>query len=203
MAESVALGVSGMSVAPGNHVCAFYRGVEERDDILIPYLQEGLRAGDKCICIVDATDPDAPVTMLGAETELEAGVSRQQLDLFASSDTYLRHGPFCAQEMLDFWGKTVAGALVDGGFSFVRVVGEMTWALGDLPGVEEYVVYESELNRFLPQYPQVFLCLYDLEQCSGDKLVCILKTHPKMLMGRSLLDSPYYLEPDEFLAARG
>ena len=203
MTESIALGVSGMSVAPGTHVCAFYRGVEERDDMLVSYLQEGLQAGDKCICIVDATDPDPLVSVLGAETELQAGVARRQIDLFASSDTYLRHGPFRAHEMLDFWHKMVDGSLLNGGFAFLRAAGEMTWALGDLPGVEEYMIYEAELNRFLPLYPQVFLCLYDLTQCSGDKLVCILKTHPKMLMGRSLLDSPYYLEPDEFLAARG
>lgn len=29
----------------------------ERDAILIPYLREGLQAGDKCVWIVDAADP--------------------------------------------------------------------------------------------------------------------------------------------------
>jgi hypothetical protein len=30
----------------------------------------------------------------------------------------------------------------------------------------------------------------------------ILKTHPKVLMGGTVLENLYYLEPDEFLAGR-
>jgi hypothetical protein len=32
--------------------------------------------------------------------------------------------------------------------------------------------------------------------------VDVLKTHPKVLIGGMVLDNPYYLEPDEFLAKR-
>jgi hypothetical protein len=78
----------------------------------------------------------------------------------------------------------------------------MTWALRQMPGVEELVGYESRLNRFLPRYPQVILCLYELDQFSGEVLVDVLKTHPKVLLGGMVLDNPYYLEPDEFLATR-
>jgi hypothetical protein len=78
----------------------------------------------------------------------------------------------------------------------------MTWALRQAPGVEELVGYESELNRFLPRYPQVILCLYDLERFSGDIIIDVLKTHPRVLLGGMVLDNPYYLEPDEFLAVR-
>jgi hypothetical protein len=78
----------------------------------------------------------------------------------------------------------------------------MTWALRRLPGVEELVRYEAKLNEFLPRYPQVILCLYELHRFSGDVLVDVLKTHPKVLLGGMLLRNPYYLEPDEFLAGR-
>jgi hypothetical protein len=78
----------------------------------------------------------------------------------------------------------------------------MTWALRQVPGVEELVSYESELNRFLPRYPQVILCLYDLERFSGEIIIDLLKTHPRVLLGSMVLDNPNYLEPDEFLAVR-
>ena len=39
--------------------------------------------------------------------------------------------------------------------------------------------YESKLNRFLPRYPQVILCLYELDRFSGEVLVDVLKTHPR------------------------
>jgi len=75
--------------------------------------------------------------------------------------------------------------------------------LSELPDLNDFLIYESELNRFLPRYPQVIMCLYDLDRFGGQILVDILKTHPKVLMGSTVLENLYYLEPDEFLASRG
>jgi hypothetical protein len=199
--DSIALGITGVQLAPGDHVCAFYPSLAERDEILIPYLREGLDAGDKCICVVDATDPEAVLSALGTEVDLGACLDRQQLDVQRSQDTYLRSGGFSTEAMIDFWDTAVGGAAA-GGFGFTRSVGEMTWAIRQMPGVEELVGYESRLNRFLPLYPQVILCLYELDRFSGEVLVDVLKTHPKVLLAGMVLDNPYYLEPDEFLATR-
>jgi len=200
MTTHVELGIPGVQLAPGDHVCAFYRGLSERDEVLIPYLREGLRAGDKCICVVDATEPDTVLASLTGEIDLRSPLGSHQIDVLSSRQTYLRDGAFCTQTMLEFWDQSVGGALRDPGFSFARAVGEMTWALRDMPGVAELVGYESELNRFLPQYPQVILCLYDLERFNGGMLVDIMKTHPKVLVGGAVVENPYYLDPDEFLA---
>ena len=54
----------------------------------------------------------------------------------------------------------------------------------------------------MSNFPQVNLCLYDLTRCSGDLIMDVLKTHPKALLGGMVIDNPYYLEPDEFLASR-
>jgi hypothetical protein len=202
MIGSIALGVGDVSIEPGHHICAFYRGISERDAILIPYLEAGLRDGDKCVCVVDASDPATVLATLGPEFDARGAVADRQLDLFSSADTYLRGGVFRTEAMLDFWGQSATEAFDKEGYGFARLAGEMTWALRDLPGVDELVGYESALNRFLPRYPQVVLCLYDLDHFSGEILVDILKTHPKVLMGQALLDNPYYVDPDEFLAAR-
>jgi MEDS: MEthanogen/methylotroph, DcmR Sensory domain len=200
MTTHVELGIPGVQLAPGDHVCAFYRGLSERDEVLIPFLREGLRAGDKCICVVDATEPDTVLASLTGEIDLRSPLGSHQIDVLSSRQTYLRDGAFCTQTMLEFWEESVGGALRDPGFSFARAVGEMTWALRDMPGVAELVGYESELNRFLPQYPQVILCLYDLERFNGGMVVDIMKTHPKVLVGGAVVENPYYLDPDEFLA---
>ena len=68
--------------------------------------------------------------------------------------------------------------------------------------VLHYIDYESQLNEFAPRYPQVIMCLYDLDWFGGQILVDILKTHPKVLMGSTILENLHYLEPDEFLASR-
>ncbi len=201
MTDTLELGIPGLRLTEGDHICAFYRGAAERDEILIPYLQAGLRTGDKCICVVDAVDPREVLAALGSAADVDRWIGDTQLELRASTDAYLSTGRFCTEEMLAFWENFV-GTAVSGKFSFARSVGEMTWALRQVPGVEELVGYESELNRFLPRYPQVILCLYDLERFSGELVIDMLKTHPRVLLGGMVLDNPYYLEPDEFLAVR-
>lgn len=200
MSDTIELGIPGLSLEVGDHVCAFYRGPDERDAILQPYLGAGLRAADKCVCVLDDGDPGALRTALAASTDPKPG-EPDQLDVRNSRDTYLLGGSFSTTAMLAFWDAVVGGAIQDG-YVFARAVGEMTWALRQLPGVEELLGYESELNDFLPRYPQVILCLYDLERFDGEILVDILKTHPTVLVGGMVLDNPYYLEPAEFLAAR-
>jgi hypothetical protein len=91
--------------------------------------------------------------------------------------------------MLDFWDDSGGAALNEEGFQFVRSTGETTWTLKELPGLHDFLTYEAELNRFLPRYPQVIMCLYDLDHFGGEILVDILKTHPKVLMGGTVLEN--------------
>lgn len=200
MSDTVELGIPGLSVHVGNHLCAFYRGSGERDEILWAYLAAGLRSGDKCVCVLDDGDPEvlrAAVSGTGAT----GNRPDDQLDVQTSEHTYLLGGRFSTSAMLAFWDRVMGAALRDG-YLLSRAAGEMTWALRQMPGVEELVSYEAELNNFLSRYPQVLLCLYDLDRFSGEILVDILKTHPMVLVQGMVLDNPYYLEPAEFLAAR-
>ena len=150
--------------------------------------------------MVDATEPDAVLATLTGDTDLRTPLGSHQIEVLSSRQTYMRGGAFCKRTMIDFWDQSVGAALRDPRFTFARAVGEMTWALRDIPGAAELVSYESELNRFLPQYPQVILCLYDLERFSGEMVVDIMKTHPKVLVGGAVVENPYYLDPDAFLA---
>ena len=199
--SSVELGIPGLNFSPGDHICAFYPDIGHRDEILIPYLREGIKAGDKCICVVDGPARDGVYAELRSGVDIAPCLASKQLDVQSWQDTYLRENQFSTSAMLDFWEHSI-GAAIAGGFGFARSVGEMTWALRQLPGVDELVEYEAMLNRFLPRYPQVILCLYELGRFSGELLVDALKTHPKVLIGGMVLRNPYYLEPDEFLARR-
>jgi hypothetical protein len=203
MSLLVDFGIPGLEVAPGDHVCAFYHGIPERDDVLLPFLRAGLAAGDKCICILDRSDLDAVLGDLRGGFEGGFAPAKDQLDVLPAEGVYLRTGAFVPDRMLDFWHETVSAALGADGFSFVRSVGDTTWALREEPGtVDQLIVYESRLNRFLPLYPQVILCLYDIERLSGEMIVDVVKTHPRLLVQGAVVENPDYLEPDEFLAAR-
>lgn len=202
MSDLLPLGVRGVQIKPGDHICAFYVGLEERDQVLLPYLREGLLAGDKVICVVDASEPSEVLASIGPDIDVDGCIASEQFELRPSGEAYLPEGSFSTGDMLDFWNAFVGAAFGEGGYRFARSVGEMTWALRDAPGVDELLGYESELNRFMPKYPQLMLCLYDLERFGGGIVIDMLKTHPKLLLGGMLLDNPYYLSPDEFLAVR-
>ncbi|MGZ4801969.1 MAG: MEDS domain-containing protein [Solirubrobacteraceae bacterium] len=198
---TIQIGIPGFEVEPGDHICAFYLGKQERDDVLLPFLRTGLHAGEKCLCIVDTTEPEDVLSSIGNELDVHGFIDSQQLEVRTPAAAYLRSGGFSMDEMLGFLRGTVARAIADG-YGFVRVTGEASWLLGGPPGADEFLDYESELNRFAPQFPQAVLCLYDLERFGGGMIVELLKTHPKLLLGGLVLENPHFLSPDEYRAAR-
>ena len=200
MPATVDLGISGLEARPGDHLCGFYRSAE-RDDMLVSFLAAGLRTGDKCICVLDAARPESLLALFD-DPQAKERLERRQLELIDFEDAYPTSGPFVPDRMVEFWERSVQSALEGGGYRFFRAAGEMTWALRDMPGVDQLATFESEVNRFMPRYPQVYLCVYDIEQFSGEQILDVLRTHPKVLLGGMVFDNPYYVEPDEFLALR-
>jgi len=199
MAVSCDIGVADIEVHPGAHICGMYRGAAERNAILVAFLNAGLAAGDKCICVIDAGEPSEIIAALGAELAARDRADHKQLDVIRASDMHLRSGRFSPDETIGSWKAAISEVMYDGRFDLVRAV--ETWSLRDVvPDARELVALDSEMNRFLPLFPQVILCLYDLERFGGDSVVDLLRTHPKVLVGKMVLENPYYLGPDEFLA---
>lgn len=68
------------------------------------------------------------------------------------------------------------------------------------PVLNDFLAYERKATRFCRSYPQVALCLYDLDLFGGNVIFPVMKMHPRVLVSGILLDNPYYLDPDEVLA---
>jgi hypothetical protein len=202
MSLAVDFGIPGLQACQGDHVCAFYHGPAERYDVLLPFLRAGLASGDKCICVVEASDVAVVAGDLRGDPGERPTPTEHQLEILSSDQVYLRTGAFDGDLMLDFWNVAVSSALGESGFSFVRSVGDTTWAFNDPSFADDLIVYESRVNRFLPLYPQVMLCIYDTERVSGEMIVDVVKTHPKVLVQGAIVENPDYLDPDEFLATR-
>ena len=197
--DRVALGIGGLEADPGDHICGVFTGEQERDEILIPFLQAGLASGDKCICVIDGTAPGQIVSTLGPGGEAAALTAGKQLEVIGASDMYLRSGRFSAGEVIAVWKAAMSDAMYAGQFDVVRAV--ETWSRREvLPDLSELLTLESEMNRYIPLYPQVVMCLYDMDQFGSGALVNLVMTHPRMLVGGMVIENPYYLTPDEVLA---
>jgi hypothetical protein len=198
-AHGLVLGVSGVEANIGDHICGLYAGDAQRDGILLAFLEAGLAAGDKCICVVDGTDPAEIVARLAAHVDAKGFAASKQLEVISSAAMYLRSGRFAADEVIGAWKAAISAVMYDGRFDVVRAV--ETWSRRDVvPDMQELLLLESEMNRYLPLYPQVLLCMYDLDRFGGSIIVSLLRTHPQVLVSGMLIRNPYYLTPDELLA---
>jgi hypothetical protein len=196
----IVVGTSGIDLPVGEHICAFYRGQDGRNEILLPFLRQGLADGDKSICVIESMRPDEMLAALGEAPGEGGGADR--LDLMTPEQTYLRGGRFSMPAMLEYWRRGVESALAESRYRFVRVAGEMPRALVEQADLDEFLAYESELNRFAPCYPQTILCLYDLDRFGGRVFLTIMRTHPIVVLNGTVLENPYYVDPDEFIADR-
>src|SRR5260370_37842333 len=129
MKEFVGLGIGSLSIPPGSHICALFRGVPERDAIVVPFVLEGLRRGDKCNCFVDE-GIDAVRAAVSANDKVPPEVEANQLVIRPSKETYLRRGRVSAQEMLVLLDGSVGTPLQQEGFPFVRGTAQKVMTAG-------------------------------------------------------------------------
>lgn len=195
----VALGISGLEAEPGDHICGVFSSEAQRDQVLIPFLQAGLASGDKCICVIDGTPPEEIVTALGPIGQAAALTVSKQLAVYGASDLLLRSGGFSADEVIGAWKAAVSDVMYSAQFDLVRAV--QVWSRRDvLPGMDELLTLESEMNRYLPLYPQVMVCLYDMDRFAGGAFMNLVMTHPRVLVNGAVIENPHFLTPDEVRA---
>jgi hypothetical protein len=71
--------------------------------------------------------------------------------------------------------------------------------------VGDLLTYEARVNQVLAANPEaaaISLCLYDVERFDAELIVGVLRTHPKVVMGGTVIDNPFYIQPEEFLLQR-
>lgn len=199
MTETVPLGLLGLHVPPGTHICSFYQGAQGRDEIILPFLAEGIRSQDKCLCILDSIDPPDVLARLREQVDVGASVETGQLELATPASAYLRSGTFSTEDMLDYWQQAEASQAEEG-FSLTRATGEMPSVLNQPAARPEFFRYEAKLNEVIPNYAQVIVCLYDLDRFGAEVLMDALRTHPRVVVDGMVHENPYYIEPGKYLA---
>jgi hypothetical protein len=121
-----------------------------------------------------------------------------QVEIRAWEHAYLRGGRFDQEAMMTLLEETLRGAKADG-FGQTRVWANMEWALGEFPGVEDLVEYETRINHLLPRYDDLVVCAYDLTKFGAGVMMDVLRTHPLVIIGGFLHENPFFVQPDELL----
>lgn len=191
--------VCGRRLEQSAHICAFFESSDEEYDCLVPYFAEGLAQDEQVISIRDSGQIEAHQKRLAeAGLPTAAAVRSNQLRLLASEETYLQDGHFEVERMYRMIETTLREAAA-GPFRRVRTCGDMSWALREMPGTDALMEYEARLNWLTQQHDCTLMCAYDVNRFSGRVLMDVLSTHPLVVMGRSVVENPYYVPPAQFL----
>jgi hypothetical protein len=149
---NMAVNLAGMALERQRHVCAFFNTREEEYEVLLPFIQEGMAAGDKAFHIVDPhRRAEHRARMATGGIDVAQAEAAGQLEVRAWQEAYLRQGRFDQHAMLALVEEVLAGGKA-AGFRLTRLVANMEWALEDFPGVHDVVEYETRLNFILPKY---------------------------------------------------
>jgi PAS domain S-box-containing protein len=189
-------------IAPGDHLCCIFSSEEEHRALLAPYLRHGLERNEKVLYITDAHTAGEVLAYLegeGVDTRpyLESG----QLAILTADDSYMKDGTFDPDGMIALLSRETELALSQG-YAALRVTGEMTWALRELPGSERLMEYEAKLNRFFPGSACMAICQYDRRRFDPRLLLEVLSTHPVAVVGTEVYRNLYYVPPDEYLEGK-
>jgi chemotaxis family two-component system sensor kinase Cph1 len=196
----VCSGVAGLSkLAAHDHPCLIYEDVEEQADAYVPYLYGGMVQGELCVYVVDETEPKFIERAFQARgIDIRPYINSGSFRIMSKHDAYLTEGHFDIEKMMQFWKKNVEQALASG-FTAVRAAAEMTWALGNEPGVEHLVPYESELNEVFPQLKVSALCQYHRKRFPAQVIKDMIHVHPLVVTGSEVLKNPGFMQHHEFI----
>ena len=160
---------------PHQHLATFYDSETARLRVSVPFLLDGIRAGEPCFLVVREPVRDLYMQALrnGAPQATEAAIEQERLSVLPGV------GPL-TRDALAMWEERFTQAL-DRGARLLRVVGEMASERRSLASDGEMIDYEYAFNAISLRFPTVAICQYDVREFSGNVLLGALKAHPDML----------------------
>ncbi|MEE8622546.1 MAG: MEDS domain-containing protein, partial [Alphaproteobacteria bacterium] len=162
--------VEGVAIDHGSHLCALYESDLGRVKLAVPFLAGGLEANDVC-CLVAAPDAQKDILdHLGAvHTRLGEFVDGGRLHVSEG----LPSGRAMSEQMEEAFVEATRS-----GQCFVRILGDMTWALHQGMDVDELMEFEMRYDQSLARrFAVVTLCQYDARKFPGTALLSALKCH--------------------------
>jgi hypothetical protein len=196
---SAPISLAGSQLGETRHVCAFFNSDEEEYRILLPFIKDGLKAGDKAVHVLNPEQHhDHLQRLIAAGIDPALAQQSGQLELRTNTEVYLPDGHFDQDRMLEVFEKLASGNAKEG-FPMSRICCRMDWAAEDRSHVDEVVEFEARVNDVWLRHDDAVICTYHLGRFGGDAVIDIMRTHPMVIIGGILQQNPFFVPPDEFL----
>jgi hypothetical protein len=193
------ISLAGAQLGETRHVCAFFNSDEEEYRVLLPFIKDGLKSGDKAIHVLNPQQRQDHLQRLAA-AGIDPGGAQQsgQLELRTNTEVYLPDGRFDQDRMLAVFEQLASGNAT-GGFPLSRICCRMDWVTEDQSHVDNVIEFESRVNEVWRHHDDAVICTYHLGHFRGDAVIDIMRTHPMVIVGGILQQNPFFVPPDEFL----
>ncbi len=167
------------------HDAFLYESDDAFGERMVPFITDGLEAGDATVAVTTRQNISLLRGALGAEGERVSFLDRDEW--------YSRPAKVIAG-----YDKTLRDLLRAGALR-VRVVGEVQF--GSTPAEwDEWTVYESLLNRVFAARPVWIMCPYDARALSDAVMLGAAHTHSQVVTDE-WHDSPHYDDPEQLVRA--
>jgi excisionase family DNA binding protein len=166
--------VGGVSIPLRGHFAPIYSSDEAALRLTVPFLADGLRAGQTSFLAATGDILERYANALASEPDIDFAKAMQKGLL-----VILAWNGSSAEDVIANWEKLFAKALAVRPGT-MRVAGDMASERQMFASEAEMMDYEEAYDRMARRYPLVTLCAYDARQFSGETILRMLKAHPDM-----------------------
>jgi anti-sigma regulatory factor (Ser/Thr protein kinase) len=165
------------------HRALIYDSVEGFVDVALPFVREGIEAGEPMLVRIRRDNVGALTKALGDDV--------RAADI-ASAEDFYETPARTRGKVLDWVRRN------DGHGRRVRVLGEPPWPLGFEAGVREWERHEAVVNVVFWSFDACFGCLYDRRSLPPDVVDSAAATHPAVTRPDGTSESSAYSRPEMF-----
>jgi transcriptional repressor of dcmA and dcmR len=163
-----------MSIPLSGHFAPIYSADEGALRLTMPFLADGLRAGETTFLVAAGAVLQRYLAALSAEPGVDVDQAAKS-GLFA----IISWDGARAQDAIAGWEKLFDKALAARPVR-LRVAGDMASEREMFASETEMMAYEEAYDRMARRYPLVTLCAYDARKFGGETILRMLKAHPDM-----------------------
>jgi anti-sigma regulatory factor (Ser/Thr protein kinase) len=168
------------------HDALLYDSPGQLVEIAVPFLLQGLDAGDAAVIATGAGTADLLREAIGGHPGLH---------VLERGNVYRARTPAAITTF-----RRLAELRASEGARRVRVVGEVDFGPTERNWLE-WQRYEAVVNDALAGWPLWGLCVFDTQRLPEPLLATALHTHPHLATARGREDNPHFTEPAEYLRA--
>ncbi|MDZ5456765.1 MEDS domain-containing protein [Azohydromonas lata] len=176
-----------------DHAALVYWSRQEFLDTIVPFLVDGIRAGDLVVHIAH-DEPLAPVVdaLADAGIDVASAAAQGRLMLLSAQQAFAPNGRFDLEAATAGIKAMIEAAQLDGARQ-VRFSVDISYVLSGTPGIEDFMVLDARANDdIFPSQPFICVCAYNAARGSNHMVEDMFLTHPLVFVRGIPMANPYY-----------